>query len=70
MYKPLSDSFKMTEPNKLMYKQAAIMTAAAVRRLKRALAVADTIGDRQLQEALTDSIRKSQEAVDVAMDKI
>lgn len=63
MYKPLSDSFKMTEPNKLMYKQAAIMAAAAVGRLKRALAVAGTIGDRQLQEALTDSIRKSQEAV-------
>lgn len=70
MYKPLSDSFKMTEPNKFMYKQAAIMAAAAVRRLKRALAVAGTIGDRQLQEALTDSIRKSQEAVDVVMDKI
>lgn len=70
MYKPLSDSFKMTEPNKLMYKQAAIMAAASVRRLEHALAVADTIGDRQLQEVLMDSIRKAREAVEMAMDKI
>lgn len=70
MCKPLSDSFKMTEPNKLMYKQATILTAAAVRRLERALTVARTSGDRQLQEVLTDSIRKVREAVDMATDKI
>lgn len=60
----------MTEPYKLMYKQTAILTAAAVRRLEHALAVAGTIGDRQLQEVLTDSIRKVREAVEMATDKI